>query len=113
MPEFFGIAPGEEKAAGGIRIAVPAEADRVWMHGKWLELGDQHAVVYIAAGESVRFIRGNGEVRLVGSFPAWSVRGKGAGAPSALMTSIGQFRGGRVEFLRRGRVVRSEAVSAA
>lgn len=99
MAHFFGIAPGEERVAEGLRVAVTANGEQVWMHGKWLELGDDHAVVF--AEQPVVFIRADGTERLLGTFPAWVVRGKGKRPALAVMTNIAQFRGGSVRIGRR------------
>lgn len=101
MALFFGIAPGEEKTAPGIRVLVPEDGERVWMHGKWLELGDDHAVVFIQPGEKCRFVRADGIEKSVGGFPAWIVRGTSKSPAIAMMTNIAQFRGGYLKLGRR------------
>lgn len=98
MAEFFGIAPGEERVFAGLRIRVSEDGERVWMHGKWLDLGEDHAVAVIQ--NSARFERPDGRRLLVGEFPAWVVSGKKVGrkpAPYAMMFNISQFRGGHIE----------------
>ncbi len=102
MPLFFGISPGEERTAAGIRVGVRADGEAVWMHGKWLDLGEDHAVIWID-GEAT-FVRPDGKRLRLGMFPSWPVFGRGPKAPHAVMTNIGQFRGGHVE-IRRGRSV--------
>lgn len=51
MPIFLGIEPGETRTAPGIRVTVLADGETVWMHGKWLDLGPDHAVAWIEAGK--------------------------------------------------------------
>ena len=94
MALFFGISPGEERTAPGIRVAVTADGERVWMHGKWLDLGREHGMVWYA--KNVSFARPDGAVRRLGQFPAWVVQGTGRRAPAAAMFSVTQFRGGLV-----------------
>lgn len=98
-PFFFGLAPGEEKSAPGIRVTVTSDGQRIWMHGKWLDLGTEHAVAWIDG--SAEFIRPDGKRLKLGAFPAWVVGGKGRGAPCAAMFSITQFRGGRIVIGRK------------
>lgn len=98
-PFFFGIAPGAENSALGLRVAVAPDGERVWMHGKWLDLGTEHAVAWIDGPADV--IRPDGKRLKLGSFPAWVVWGKGRGAPCAAMFSITQFRGGRIVIGRK------------
>lgn len=99
MALFFGIDRGQQRVSAGLRIAVSDDGERVWMHGKWLDLGEDHAVVY--ADESCRFVRAAGAERTVGSFPSWVVRGRGKRPALAIMTNIAQFRGGSVRIGRR------------
>jgi len=99
MAVFFGIAPGEEKTAPGIRVQVTPDGEDVWMHGKWLGLGPDHAVAWIDG--SAEFITGKGKHLLTGQFPGWIVRGKGKAAPAALMFNISQFIGGEIIIGKR------------
>lgn len=92
MAQFFGIAPGEEKTAPGLRVRVAEDGEHVWMHGKWLDLGDDHAVVWIGCSEMVRFVRHDGVALRLGEFPAWIVRGTGRRKALAAMFNIGQFK---------------------
>lgn len=94
MAEFFGIEKGGEFSAPGIRIAVPQDGEDVWMHGKWLGLGPDHAVAVIV--KAAEFIRPDGRRLRLGQFPAWVVRGKGKRPAVAAMFNIAQFRGGKV-----------------
>jgi hypothetical protein len=98
-PQFFGIFPGEEKSATGIRVAVTPDGERVWMHGKWLDLGAEHAVAWIDG--PAEFIRPDGRRLKLGSFPAWVASGNGRRAPCAVMFSVTQFRGGRIVIGRK------------
>lgn len=105
MPFFIGISPGEEKTANGIRVRIRPDGDAAWMHGKWLDLGGEHAVAWVPPGSRMTFTRRDGKTFVVGSFPAWVVRGndkKGAGM--ALMFSISQFRGGKVKTISKSGV---------
>lgn len=97
MPLFFGIAPGETIAAAGVRISVPDAGDRVYMHGKWLDLGEDHAVVVYKG--PAQFIREDGAQRRNGDFPGWLVRGAGKSPLLALMFNWKQFAGGSVHFI--------------
>ncbi len=95
MPHFFGISPGEEKTAPGIRVRVSDDGERVWMHGKWLDLGPDHAVIWIEG--DAEFRRPDGKILKLGQFPAWVVRGKAKRNPAmAAMFSFSQFEGGEV-----------------
>jgi len=96
MALFFGIAPGEEKKAEGLRVSVSPDGEWVYLHGKWLELGDEHAVVF--ADDKCTFTKADGTIRLMGFFPAWIVIGKGKRPALALKTSITQFRGGSIKI---------------
>ena len=98
MARFFGIAQGEEKTAPGIRIRVSDDGERVWMHGKWLDLGGDHAVVFISPGERAQFVRPDGRKLVLGQFPAWIVRGKSKRPAIAAMFSFSQFEGGSVNI---------------
>jgi hypothetical protein len=92
VPHFFNIAPGEEKTAPGLRVRVSDNGERVWMHGKWLDLGDDHAVVWVDEGQAARFIRSDGSVLRLGDFPAWVCRSSsGRRRALAAMFNIGQF----------------------
>ncbi len=97
MPSFFGISPGGECKTPGIRVSVPADGETVWMHGKWLDLGSDHAVIWIPPGGLAEFVRPDGRRLRLGLFPAWVVYGSGRNAAHAAMFNIGQFRGGSVE----------------
>ena len=94
MARFFGIAPGEEKSAPGIRVRVSDDGETVWMHGKWLELGPDHAVIWIERG--VTFRRPDGKCLSLGEFPAWIVRGTGKNPVIAAMFNFRQFDGGDI-----------------
>ena len=96
MPQFFGIAPGEEKKAPGLRVRITPDGERAWMHGKWLDLGPEHAVVWIGPKEKARFIRHDGTALALGRFPAWVCCGTGSHKAIAAMFNMGQFQ--RVEF---------------
>lgn len=96
MPVFIGIAPGEERRSPGIRVAVREDGEAAWLHGRWLDLGDDHAVVFAAA--PCRFVKADGSERPLGSFPAWVVKGKGRHPALGIMTNIAQFRGGGVRI---------------
>lgn len=97
---FFGIELGDEIVLPGMRIVASADGETVYMHGKWLDLGDDHAVV-ISIG-SPTFKRADGKVLRAGEFPAWIVRGKKNGPssaiPMAMMFNAVQFAGGAVSF---------------
>jgi len=99
MASFFGIALGQERVDVGIRVQVSDDGERVWMHGKWLELGEDHAVVF--ADAPCRFVKADGTEKTVGSFPAWIIRGKGKHPALGIMTNIAQFRGGSIRIGRR------------
>jgi hypothetical protein len=96
---FFGIAPGETREAPGLRVFIRADGEAVWMHGKWLDLGRDHAVAFVDAPAS--FIRSDGKSLKMGQFPGWVVRGRGRGSPCAIMFNVGQFRGGCVRIGQR------------
>lgn len=64
------------------------------MHGKWLELADEHGVVFVDG--KVEFKRADGRVFLPGSFPAWVVRGTGKRRAQAYMLNLLQFDGGAI-----------------
>lgn len=96
MPQFFGIVPGGEFSAPGIRITVPAHGDKVWMHGKWLELAPHHGVAVIM--RQAMFVRPDGRILSLGQFPAWIVRGTGKHPALAAMFDVSQFIGGRVSI---------------
>ena len=102
MATFLNISPGQERTAPGLRVAVSGDGERVWMHGKWLDLGKDHAVAWIVGRAT--FIKADGSERLVGEFPGWSVRSKDRGGASALMFNAGQFYGGKL-IIRRGKSV--------
>lgn len=97
---FFGIELGDEIVLPGMRIVASADGETVYMHGKWLDLGNDHAVV-ISIG-SPTFKRADGKVLRAGEFPAWIVRGKKNGPssaiPMAIMFNVEQFAGGTVLF---------------
>ena len=96
MAHFFGILPGEERKAPAIRVSVPAAGETVWMHGKWLDLGPDHGVIWIDRGATAHFIRPDGKALRMGLFPAWVVYGSGKNAAHAGMFNVGQFRGGQI-----------------
>ena len=96
MPRFYGIAPGEEKTAPGIRVRVSDDGERVWMHGKWLDLAPHHAVIFIAPGRKAVFRRPDGQARTLGQFPAWTIRGTGKRPGIAAMFEWSQFEGGKI-----------------
>lgn len=96
MALFFGIDAGQERSFAGLRVKISEDGERVWMHGKWLDLGEDHAVVIVEG--KCRFVTKSGEVKPIGSFPAWVVRGSGKPAALALMTNISQFRGGYIRL---------------
>ena len=107
MPSFINIAPGETKTDAGLRVEVSQDGERVWMHGKWLDLGPDHAVIWIDG--AAKFVRPDGRVLGVGEFPAWSVRAPRRGGASALMFNAAQFYGGAVE-MKSGRAVKRFAL---
>ena len=94
MPHFFGISPGEEKTGPGIRVKVTDDGEQVWMHGKWLDLAEDHAVAWIENG--AEFHTKSGKDLHIGDFPAWVVRSSVKGGPIAIMFSFGQFDGGKI-----------------
>jgi hypothetical protein len=97
MAHFFGILPGEEKTSSGIRVRVSDDGERVWMHGKWLDLGPTHAVIWIDG--TARFHRADGKIMRLGDFPAWVIRGTGKKPVIAAMFSYTQFEGGKIAIL--------------
>jgi len=99
MALFFGIEPGQERSAEGLRVRIADDGECAWLHGKWLDLGEDHAVVF--ADERCVFVKADGTQKVIGSFPAWVVRGKGRRPTLAIMTNIAQFRGGSVRIGRR------------
>ena len=104
MAEFYGIAAGEEKLAPGLRVKVQENGERVWMHGKWLDLGPDHAVAWISG--KYKFVTCKGKRLLVGEFPAWVVRAK-AGGVLAIMFNVEQFRGGQISVQNHKALARS------
>ncbi len=106
MAKFFGISPGEEKIGPGIRVKVTPDGEDVWMHGKWLGLGPDHAVAWLDG--QARFVTHSGKKLMAGQFPGWIVRGKGKGAPAALMFNIAQFEGGEIIIGKRRYAVASK-----
>ena len=98
MAFFFGISPGEEKRHEGLRVKVTPDGEEVWMHGKWLGLGEDHAV--IVSTEKVSFFTPGGVLKRLGQFPAWVVIGTGRGRKRAvaIKTNICQFRGGVIQI---------------
>ena len=96
MAHFFGIAPGKEKTAPGIRVRVSEDGERVWMHGKWLDLGESHAVAWIERG--AHFYRADGRVLRLGQFPAWVIKGTGKNPVICAMFSFTQFIGGHINL---------------
>lgn len=72
MALFLNIAPGETRNAPGLRLTVREDGEAAWFHGKWLDLGPDHAVAWID-GRAV-FRRPDGRTLHVGEFPAWIVR---------------------------------------
>jgi len=94
MAYFFGIKPGEEKTSLGLRVHVSEDGERVWMHGKWLDLGADHAVMWIEGKAS--FTRKDGKTLRLGDFPAWVCKGNGKHPAIAAMFSYSQFEGGAI-----------------
>ena len=68
------------------------------MHGKWLELGPDHAVIWAEHGATFR--NASGKTLMMGQFPAWVVgsRKRGGGGPWAAMFNVGQFLGGEIRL---------------
>jgi hypothetical protein len=98
MPKFFGIAPGQERSAKGIRVKISPDGENVWMHGKWLGLGPTHAVAWIT--KKAVFSRPDGKIMRLGDFPAWVVRGGSKARPVvAAMFEFSQFEGGKITIL--------------
>ena len=108
MAVFLNIAPGEEKTAPGLRVSVRQDGEAVWMHGKWLDLGPDHAVAWIDGAAT--FKRADGRELSMGSFPGWVVRSSQRGGPAAIMFNKSQFEGG-VLLLRKGRSVQRLAIA--
>ncbi|MTK11876.1 MAG: hypothetical protein F8N39_07260 [Clostridiaceae bacterium] len=96
MARFFGIAQGEEKTAPGLRVRVSEDGERVWMHGKWLDLGPDHAVIWIE--RKAEFRRSDGRSLRLGDFPAWVCRGTGKHPVIAAMFNVSQFEGGEIKL---------------
>ena len=96
MATFLNVGVGETRAGPGIRLCVSDDGERAWFHGKWLDLGQDHAVIWIDG--AARFIRADGKVLLPGEFPAWVIKSSKRGGPLAMMFSATQFAGGRVEI---------------
>ena len=94
MARFFGISQGEEKSAPGLRVRISEDGERVWMHGKWLDLGPDHAVIWI--DHKATLIRPDGKALRLGDFPAWVCRGTGKKPAIAAMFSFSQFEGGEI-----------------
>lgn len=99
MVQFFNICQGQEVIFPGMRIKVHVSGETVWMHGKWLQLGPDHAVAVIDG--RAEFIRPDGKILKVGDFPAWVVRGKGKYAAIAMMFNATQFSGGVIKIINR------------
>lgn len=98
MPRFYGISPGEEKTAPGIRVRVSEDGENVWMHGKWLGLGLSHAVIWIGPKQRAKFRRRDGSIRLFGQFPAWVITGNGKSPAVAAMFDWVTFEGGEISI---------------
>ena len=77
------------------------------MHGKWLDLGPDHAVAWVDG--VARFERADGRQFTLGSFPGWVVRSSKPGGPLAIMFNKSQFEGGAL-LLRNGRKVRKISI---
>mgnify|MGYP001767001541 CR=1 FL=1 len=107
MASFLNISAGQTKTDTGLRVEVSPDGERVWMHGKWLDLGPDHAVIWIDG--AVKFRRPDGKTLGVGEFPAWSVRSSRRGGALALMFNASQFRGGSVE-MKAGRATKRFAL---
>lgn len=107
MAVFLNIAAGEEKTAPGLRVSVRQDGEAVWMHGKWLDLGPDHAVAWID-GEAI-FERPDGRRLFLGEFPGWIVRSSVRGGAAAIMFNKSQFEGGAL-LLRNGRKVRKISI---
>ena len=96
MARFFGIAEGETREHPGLRIHVLADGEKAWMHGKWLDLGPDHAVAYVE-GE-IELERPDGRRLRPGQFPCWRVDNLRRPGNFAIMFSVGQFLGGKVRM---------------
>lgn len=96
MPFFFGICPGERIERTGISVCVSDDGERVWMHGKWLDLASHHGVLFLDEGESAAFVTQGGIRKSLGDFPAWVVRGQGKKKALCAMFGVDQFRGGKI-----------------
>ena len=107
MALFLNVAPGETKTDEGLRLTVLSNGEAAWFHGKWLDLGPEHAVAWIDG--SATFERQDGKALQMGDFPAWVARSKRRGGFCAIMFNAGQFIGGRL-VLRNGRSKRIIAI---
>lgn len=94
MALFFGLEPGVERAVPGLRVKIQDDGERVYMAGKWLDLGPDHAVAWIEG--KYRFITVKGKSLLLGEFPAWVCTSKSK-KQAAIMFSASQFLGGTIE----------------
>lgn len=94
MPHFYGIAPGEEKTAPGIRVRISDDGERVWMHGKWLDIPDNNAIAWVS--RKYEFRRPDGRKLKIGQFPGWVVRSTKRSGPLAIMFDASQFAGGNI-----------------
>lgn len=101
-PQFLGIEAGQTKTGEGVRVTISEDGERVWMHGKWLDLAEHHAVAWIEG--RAEFGRPDGKVLRPGQFPAWTVRAGKPGGPLAMMFDRTQFIGGELR-IRHGRSV--------
>jgi hypothetical protein len=98
MALFFGIEPGQELKFEGLRVSVTPDGEWAWLHGKWFELGEDHAVVVVAPGEKCKFVKPDGTIKPMGSFPSWLVMGKGKAPAKVFKPNISQFRGGHIQL---------------
>lgn len=95
MAYFLGIEAGQDIRVDGLRILRPAAPDKIYMAGKWLDLGEDHAVL-VYRGKAI-FFRQDKSRLCIGEFPAWVARGRDRPMTIAAMFNIAQFRGGGVE----------------
>ncbi len=107
MRRFFGIGPGEKKAAPGLCAIVSEDGERLYLSGhqcgftggKWFDLADDHAVVWLDEKQTVTFIRPDGKALRLGQFPAWVATGSAKRNPAtAILLNFAQFEGGEVHI---------------